>query len=61
MNILRFFRRTKSRYVDDKAVEDFERVLKQPRPSAFDVAMEETRIADAEAWEQIKRDFKREI
>lgn len=32
MNILRFFRRSKSRYADDKAVDDFERVLKQVRP-----------------------------
>lgn len=27
MNILRFFRRTKSHYVDDRAVDDFELVL----------------------------------
>lgn len=61
MSVLSFFRRTKSRYVDDRAVEDFERVLKQPRPSAFDIAMKETRKAEADAWEQLKRDLKREL
>lgn len=29
MNILSFFRRTKSRYADDKAVDDFARVAEQ--------------------------------
>ena len=31
MNILRFFRRTKSRYADDKAVDDFARVVEQTK------------------------------
>ncbi|MES2600189.1 MAG: hypothetical protein V4602_05195 [Pseudomonadota bacterium] len=32
MKILSFFRRTKSRYANDKSVADFERVLKRTRP-----------------------------
>lgn len=45
MSILSFFRRTKSRYADDKAVDDFERVARDtgllPRQSAFDAAVED--------------------
>lgn len=55
MSILPFFRRTKSRYVDDKAVDDFERVLKQTEPSAFDVATEETRRSEANAWAKLEQ------
>lgn len=58
MSILSFFRRTKSRYADDRAVDDFERVLKQTEPSAFDVAMDETRKSDAVAWAKLERDLK---
>lgn len=61
MSILSFFRRrTKSRYADDKSVDDFERVLKQTKPSAFDAAMEESRREDAEVWAKLRRDFKLE-
>lgn len=42
MSILSFFRRTKSRYADDTAVDGFTRVLETVKPSAFDVAMDET-------------------
>lgn len=46
MKILRFMRRTKSRYADDKAVDDFERVARDkgllPAKSSFDVAMDDT-------------------
>lgn len=59
MSILSFFRRTKSRYADDKAVDDFERVLKSKPKTAFDVAMEETRREEAEVWEGLERDLKR--
>jgi hypothetical protein len=45
MSILSFFRRTRSRYADDKAVDDFERVARDkalpPKQSAFDAAMED--------------------
>lgn len=44
MSILSFFRRTKSRFADDKAVGDFERVLRRdalPPKSAFGAAMED--------------------
>lgn len=58
MSILSFFRRTKSRHADDKAVNDFERVLKTVKPSAFDVAMEETRQVDADTWAKLERDLK---
>lgn len=58
MSILSFFRRTKSRYADDKAVDDFARVLETVKPSAFDVAMEETRQTDAEIWAKLERDLK---
>jgi hypothetical protein len=58
MNILSFFRLTKSKYVDDKSVDDFERVLKQTKPSAFDVAMEETRQSEDDAWAKMERDLK---
>ena len=59
MTILQWIkRRTLSRYADDKAVKDFERVLKQAKPSAFDAAMEETRKEDAGFWEGIERDLK---
>ncbi len=59
MGILSFFRRTKSRYADDKAVDDFTRVVETIKPSsAFEVAMEETRQADAEAWAKLKLDLK---
>lgn len=59
MSILSFFRRTLSRYADDKAVDDFTRVLETVKPSAFD-AMEETRRTDDEAWAKLERDLKRE-
>lgn len=52
--------RLRSRYVDDKAVDDFERVLKQTEPSAFDVAMNETRKSDAEVWAKLERGLKPE-
>ena len=64
MSVLSHFfrRRTKSRYADDKAVIDFEFVAREkgllPPKSAFDVAMEEDRQADAEAWAKIERDLK---
>lgn len=58
MSILSFFRRIKSRYADDRAVDDFTRVLEKTKPSAFDVAMEETRRADAEVWAKLERDLK---
>lgn len=58
MNILSFFRRTKSRYADDKAVDDFARVLGNVEPSAFDVAMDEARKTDAEVWAKLEQDLK---
>lgn len=61
MSILSFFRRrTKSRYADDRAVDDFTRVLETLKPSAFDVAVDETRKADAEVWANLEQDLKRE-
>lgn len=65
MTILQWIkRRTLSRYADDKAVKDFERVARDkgllPAKSAFDAAMEEERRADAEAWANLERDLKRE-
>lgn len=61
MTILQWIRRRAlSRYADDKSVKDFERVLKQAKPSAFDAAMEEGRRSDAEAWAKLERDLKRE-
>lgn len=53
-------RRTKSRFADDKAVDDFTRVLDTAKPSAFDVAMEETRQSDAVVWAKLERDLKPE-
>lgn len=52
MAIFSFFRRTKSRYADDKAVDDFARVARDggllPEQSAFDVALaDETRDREA--------------
>lgn len=64
MKILSFFRRTKSRYADDKSVDDFERVARDkgllPVKTAFDAAMEETRKSDTEAWAKLERDLKPE-
>lgn len=65
MSILSFFRRrTKSHYADDKAVDDFARVAREkgllPAQSAFDVAMDEERKADAELWAKLESDLKRE-
>lgn len=61
MSILNWIRRrTLSRYADDKTVTGFTRVLDQTKPSAFDVAMDETRKADADAWAKLERDLKRE-
>lgn len=57
MSILSFFRRTKSRYADDKAVDGFASVLQQTKPSAFDVAMEEARRDDRAAWGKIVKDL----
>ncbi|CAN5192635.1 hypothetical protein BH10PSE11_BH10PSE11_08300 [soil metagenome] len=57
MSILSFFRRTKSKYADDKAVEQFTRVLETVNPSAFDVAMEETRKSKGELCSKIENDL----
>lgn len=57
MSILSFFRRTKSRYADDKAVDDFTRVLETTKPSAFDVAMEETAREEKEVWDRMVEDL----
>ena len=57
MTILSFFRRTKSRYADDKAMDEFARVLETTKPSAFDVAMEETRREDAATWNTLVEDL----
>lgn len=55
-------RRTKSRHADDKAVDDFTRVVEQTGilkgPSAFDVAMNETRRDDVESWARLERGLK---
>lgn len=59
MSILSFLKRcAKSPYADDRAVDDFTHVLDQTKPSAFDVAMEETRQADAALWAKLERDLK---
>lgn len=44
MSILRLFRRTKSRYVDDKTMADFARVVEQTR-----ILTEQQRIDEAAA------------
>lgn len=53
MSILSFFRRTKSRYADDKAVDGFARVARDegllPEQSAFDAALEDD-ARDREAY-----------
>ncbi|MBV5268997.1 MAG: hypothetical protein JZU55_02600 [Afipia sp.] len=58
MSILRFFRRTKSRYADDKAVNDFARVCDKtgllPKRSAFDAAMEDETRARAAYLDQVE-------
>jgi hypothetical protein len=57
MSILRFFRRTKSRYADDKSVEDFARVAEDkgllPKRSAFDAAIEDEKKARDEYLDSI--------
>lgn len=60
MSILSFFRLTKSRAADNRAVDDFTRVLETTKPAAFDVAMDETQKADAEVWAKLERDLKPE-
>lgn len=51
-------RRTTSLYDDDKIGDEFEVALKQTEPSAFDVAVEEARKSDAEAWAKLERGMK---
>lgn len=60
MSILSVFRRAKPRYADDKALDHFTPVLETVKPSAFDVAMDETQKADADAWAKLEQDLKRE-
>lgn len=53
-------RRTKSCYADNRAVDDFRCVVEQigiPKPSAFDVAMEETARNEKAAWDAVVRDL----
>lgn len=60
MGILSLFRWAKSRHADGKA--DFERVTREtgllPAKSAFDVAIEEDRRADADAWAKLEQYLK---
>lgn len=59
MNIPPLFRRAKSRYADDKAVNDFERVAREtgllPAKSAFDVAMEQDQAEERAIWDMVDR------
>jgi hypothetical protein len=59
MSILQFIRCTLSRYADDRAVNDFDRVAREkgllPAKSAFDVAMEDSERERKEYFDQIEK------
>lgn len=62
MVILSLLQWAKSRHTGGKPDGDFERVAREtallPAKSAFDVAVEEDRRADANAWAKLERDLK---
>ena len=55
MPLLRFIRRTLSRYADDRSVRDFERVLEQTKPTAYDAALDADAKSRAEYQDEVEK------